>query len=781
MTRTVAKESSILAGTSRLLKVVRWQIQEDYQKDLFLLVVFGVSAFYYAALTTFTPLDPSWISASFPRIAVNNIAGQVGANISALALAVLGVAAYILPLPGMLAATLMVTKVDLMQSKARYFGWLILTLATATLASLHLQPIVFDEYPMPSGGMIGSFLASALENNLGRLGSKIFYVTAAAMALILITKAAVLSSALGSILGFFRKMLKRSKDKIRWFPRPKPAADPISYEPFSLSVTATEAPMPEPIPSQFFQNLAPLDDGFRREPAVTYSQPKPESAPRITVSNLANNYAPPPVSTFKKSDQRTRLNLSKSELDQVSNMIESTLADFGIAGKIIGYQSGPVVTVYEFQPDAGIKQSRIMGLIDDLALCLKVDSIFIHPVKGKRALGIQVPNSKRETVYLGDLLESSAFLEAKSPLTFVMGKSLTGEPVCANLAETPHVLIAGSTGSGKSVGINTLLCSLIMKSSPQDVRMILVDPKMLELSVYEGIPHLLMPVITDPNKANLALRWAVTEMERRYRLMQAVSVRNIEAFNSMWHGADANKRNEIRQLVDDREVSHLPFVVLVIDELADLMLTAPKEIETIIQRLAQKARASGIHLVLATQRPSVDIITGVIKANLPTRIAFQVVAKHDSRTILDQMGADKLLGKGDMLFQRPGVASLERIQGAFVSDDEVVSLVSQIKAREKSAYDSKLISWIEDEATKQSDDSTLAADLPADDDPKWDEAITIAQSQGAISASFLQRQLKIGYNRAARIVEAMEKQGLVDRADGAKPRRWLGPRAAADI
>jgi S-DNA-T family DNA segregation ATPase FtsK/SpoIIIE len=469
-----------------------------------------------------------------------------------------------------------------------------------------------------------------------------------------------------------------------------------------------------------------------------------------------------------------KANLNRSELDQVATLLTVTLADFGVSGTIVGHQTGPVVTVFEFQPDAGIKQSKVLGLIDDLALALRVDSIFIHPVKGKRALGIQVPNSKREMVYLGDLLESRAYQDPTSPLTFVMGKSLSGDPVCANLAEMPHALIAGSTGSGKSVGINVLLCSLIMRSSPKDVRMILVDPKMLELSVYEGIPHLLMPVITDPNKASLALKWAVNEMERRYRIMQGVSVRNIEAFNSLWRNASKEKREEIQRNTEEEELGHLPYVVLVIDELADLMLTAPKEIESVIQRLAQKARASGIHLVLATQRPSVDIITGVIKANLPSRIAFQVVSKHDSRTILDQMGADKLLGKGDMLFQKPGVAALERIQGAFVNDEEVVSMVAQVKQRDTASYDKKVISWIEEESARNTEDGSDAIQGAVDDDPKWDEAIAIAQSQGAISASYLQRQLKIGYNRAARIVEAMERQGLIDRADGVKPRRWLG-------
>ncbi|MDB2447497.1 DNA translocase FtsK, partial [bacterium] len=490
------------------------------------------------------------------------------------------------------------------------------------------------------------------------------------------------------------------------------------------------------------------------------------------------DYKFPSTSIFKSSSSEGVTSISEHEMRDVGELLTKTLLDFGVTGKIIGYQPGPVVTVYEFQPDAGIKQSKIIGLIDDIALSLKVDSILIQPVKGKRALGVQVPNSNRQVVFFGDVVTSPKFNEAPSPLTFAMGKALDGQPVLTDLTGMPHLLVAGATGSGKSVGINSLICSVVMKASPAEVRMILVDPKMLELSVYEGIPHLLMPVITEAAKASLALRWAVNEMERRYKIMQTVQVRNIQAFNAFWKKQTEESKAGIRDKLGDQEIDHLPFILLVIDELADLMLTAPKEVESVIQRLAQKARASGIHMVLATQRPSVDIITGVIKANLPSRIAFQVVSKHDSRTILDQMGADKLLGKGDMLFQKPGISKIDRIQGAFVSDEEVVDLVNQIKLDHPASYNEDLIDWIDNEASKQ-DVAAQGGGIEFDDDPKWDDAITIAQRNGQISASFLQRQLKIGYNRAARIVEAMESQGLVDKSSGSKPRKWIGPQETA--
>jgi S-DNA-T family DNA segregation ATPase FtsK/SpoIIIE len=389
-----------------------------------------------------------------------------------------------------------------------------------------------------------------------------------------------------------------------------------------------------------------------------------------------------------------------------------------------------------------------------------------------------VPNTRRDTVYLGDIINSDSFQGSPSPLVFAMGKSLSGQPVCADLTSMPHLLMAGATGAGKSVAINSLICSVVMKSSPADVRMILVDPKMLELSVYEGIPHLLMPVITEPDRASHALKWAAAEMERRYKLMQFASVRNIAGFNQFLSQANPARLEELRIASGGSTIERLPYILLVIDELADLMLTAPKDVESSIQRLAQKARASGIHMVLATQRPSVDIITGVIKANLPCRLSFQVVSKHDSRTILDQVGAEKLLGRGDMLFQRPGSGRLERIQGALVGDEEVLGLVATLKASGTVAYDDSIMNWIDEELQRErAGEHDGAHGFDSEEDPKYSEAMQIAQSHGVVSASFLQRHLKIGYNRAARIVEHMERCGLVAKADGAKPRRWLGPSA----
>lgn len=411
------------------------------------------------------------------------------------------------------------------------------------------------------------------------------------------------------------------------------------------------------------------------------------------IAGLAKNRTPRPqkinpvepkekiakIKIFSKSVENNKEEVN-TEYKETADLIQKTLAEFKIMGKILGWHSTPVVTIYEFQPQPGIKQSQITSLANDLALALKVNSIFILPVAGQKALGIQVPNTHRHTVRLGDILQSDRFRTSKSKLTFALGKGAEGEPVCYDLQSMPHLLIAGSTGSGKSVAINSLLCSILSRAAPDEVKLILVDPKMLELSVYDGIPHLLRPVITDVPAVREALSWVIDEMQRRYELLKQLDVRNIDGFRQKWERLSYGEKSKLRQMGKiPADLNHLPSIVFVIDELADLMLNAPREIESSIQRIAQKARASGIHLVLATQRPSVDIITGVIKSNLPCRIAFRVASRHDSRTIMDIMGAEKLLGKGDMLFQYPGNVRPQRIQGTLVTDEEVQNLVSHLK------------------------------------------------------------------------------------------------------
>lgn len=728
--------------------------------DLSLVTLIGFSLFLALSLLTFNPSDTTYFAASWPPArAPQNMGGSAGANLAAFLFFFTGYASFIIPAAIMTAAVQ-----GKILSPARSAGFVVLIIVSSAGLSLSRGEIDWRGFPLPAGGLTGQFVSTRASALLGRGGSLL------AIGLLI----------LASLILVFEKPLLRIGRQIlgaRLKSNSLGTTDATSNhggEPFSNIPETVEEFRPARLEFHEDSHIEPVDEiPSSGEDDDTIDSPRPISAP-VT-------YNIPPAEIFQSAarNRDSAANVpSQKDIEQTANLLIKTFNDFGVSGKVIGFQPGPVVTVFEFQPDAGVKQSRVLGLIDDLALSLKVDSIFINPVPGKRALGVQVPNTRRETVYLGDIINSDSFQGSPSPLVFAMGKSLSGQPVCADLTSMPHLLMAGATGAGKSVAINSLICSVVMKSSPADVRMILVDPKMLELSVYEGIPHLLMPVITEPDRASHALKWAAAEMERRYKLMQFASVRNIAGFNQFLSQANPARLEELRIASGGSTIERLPYILLVIDELADLMLTAPKDVESSIQRLAQKARASGIHMVLATQRPSVDIITGVIKANLPCRLSFQVVSKHDSRTILDQVGAEKLLGRGDMLFQRPGSGRLERIQGALVGDEEVLGLVATLKASGTVAYDDSIMNWIDEELQRErAGEHDGAHGFDSEEDPKYSEAMQIAQSHGVVSASFLQRHLKIGYNRAARIVEHMERCGLVAKADGAKPRRWLGPSA----
>jgi S-DNA-T family DNA segregation ATPase FtsK/SpoIIIE len=467
-------------------------------------------------------------------------------------------------------------------------------------------------------------------------------------------------------------------------------------------------------------------------------------------------------------------------LEFTSRLIERKLADFNVEAKVLTAHPGPVVTRYEIEPAVGVKGSQIVGLAKDLARALSLVSIrVVETVPGKSCMALELPNPKRQIVRLSEIIGSQAYHGMHSPLSMAMGKDIGGQPVVVDLAKMPHLLVAGTTGSGKSVGVNAMILSLVYKSEPKDVRMIMVDPKMLELSIYEGIPHLLAPVVTDMTKAANALNWCVGEMERRYKLMSALGVRNLSGFNAKIN--EAKKAGEHIpnpfSLTADTEIGPeplepMPYIVVVIDELADLMMVVGKKIEELIARLAQKARASGIHLILATQRPSVDVITGLIKANIPTRIAFQVSSKIDSRTILDQMGAEALLGQGDMLFLAPGTGLPIRVHGAFVADEEVHHVVDHLKKVGPPDY---VEGVLDGPATDDGDIGVGDAGGDAESDPMYDQAVEVVLKTRRPSISLVQRNLRIGYNRAARLIEAMEKAGLVTPMNGAGGREVIAP------
>lgn len=478
--------------------------------------------------------------------------------------------------------------------------------------------------------------------------------------------------------------------------------------------------------------------------------------------------------------------LSDEALEQNARMLEGVLDDFGVKGQILKVRPGPVVTLYELEPAPGIKSSRVISLADDIARSMSAISARVAVVQGRNAIGIELPNAKRETVYLREMLGSEAFEKTNLNLAIALGKNIGGEPVFADLARMPHLLIAGTTGSGKSVGINTMILSLLYRLPPERCKLIMIDPKMLELSVYEGIPHLLAPVVTDPRKAVVALKWAVREMEERYRKMSKVGVRNIDGYNARMKQA-AQKGEALHRTVqtgfdpetgeplfekEAMDLSPMPYIVVIIDEMADLMMVAGKDIEGAVQRLAQMARAAGIHVVMATQRPSVDVITGTIKANFPTRISFQVTSKIDSRTILGEQGAEQLLGQGDMLYMAGG-GRISRLHGPFVADDEVEKIVAHLKEQGDPQYVEAVTEEPEDGAFGEG--GGMGGEGGGSGDDLYDQAVQVVLRDKKVSTSYVQRRLQIGYNKAASLIERMEREGLISAANATGKREILVP------
>ena len=484
----------------------------------------------------------------------------------------------------------------------------------------------------------------------------------------------------------------------------------------------------------------------------------------------------PPLAMLAEPKKNPQNRISEDALEQNARLLEGVLEDFGVKGEIVNVRPGPVVTLYELEPAPGIKSSRVIGLADDIARSMSAISARVAVVQGRNAIGIELPNQRRETVFLRELLAAQDFEGSKHRLAIALGKTIGGEPVIVDLAKMPHLLVAGTTGSGKSVAINTMVMSLLYRLKPEKCRLIMVDPKMLELSVYDGIPHLLTPVVTDPKKAVVALKWAVREMEERYKKMSKVGVRNIDGFNARVAEAAAKGETITRtvQTGFDREtgeavyeqeemdLSELPYIVVVVDEMADLMMVAGKDIEGAIQRLAQMARAAGIHLIMATQRPSVDVITGTIKANFPTRISFQVTSKIDSRTILGEQGAEQLLGQGDMLYMAGG-GRISRVHGPFVSDAEVEKIVAHLKLQGQPEY---LSAITEEDEGGGDEDEAAPAGAPGSMDAEeagdyYDRAVNIVLRDRRVSTSYIQRRLSVGYNKAASLIERMEKEGVI--------------------
>jgi len=520
----------------------------------------------------------------------------------------------------------------------------------------------------------------------------------------------------------------------------------------------------------------------QKKPKVTLKERLKRKKKREEKRSDRANFALPPLDLLSRSEGNGRTQVKDDELLKNCKLLEKALLDFKIGGKIVEVQPGPVITLYEFEPAPGVKVQRIITLADDLALALKVASVRVYaPVPGKGTVGIEVPNQNREVVWLRDILDCEQCASTEFPLLLALGKDTFGDPYVADLAKMPHLLIAGATGTGKSVSINSLILSLLYRCTPEQLRLIMIDPKMLELSVYEKIPHLKAPVVTNPKRARGVLWWAVEEMERRYKLMMDLGVRNLDGYNQLIDADGLQAPTRKRTEDDPREfvgevLTKLPHIVVIVDEFADLMLTVGREVEELITRLAQKARAAGIHIILATQRPSVNVITGLIKANFPSRISFKVASRIDSRTVLDGSGAERLLGHGDMLFVSSGAGRPKRLHGAFVSDNEVHQVVKWWRSQGAPDYDPQIEEMIQKLDENDGAGGAGSPDAEFDFDPLYDQALNVVVEKGQASTSMIQRVFRIGYNRAARILEMMEREGVVGPADGAKPRQILAPR-----
>ena len=690
------------------------------------------------SLLSHTSGDPSLFSSS--RSPVQNLAGRVGANLSEALFQMIGAAAYLVPAFAAIAAWNGLVRKRSLWTWGEVAGAGLLVVSTATLAALYLP--AGEIY---GGGAAGDAAEGVLLDAFGWWGTLIVVVAAAALAVLVYTPFS-LRDAVSRVVDRASALRERAaglfvvrRERAR---RKQAAPAPRRAETPSAPPRIVDAPEPT-VARERQQALA-----FMRG-SGSYQLPP--------LSLLAD-----PVAPAKK--------VGRDELVMNSRLLEKKLFDFDVDGTVTAVHPGPVITMFEVELVPGLKVSKVLNLADDLALAMKAPSVrIVSPLLGKSAIGIEIPNQVREPVALKDILSTPEFLDAPSKLPLALGKDIFGRPVVADLAAMPHLLVAGATGSGKSVALNTMILSLLCSATPRDVRMLMIDPKMLELSAYDTIPHLLMPVVTQPKDAAVALVKVVAEMQRRYRLLAEAGVRNIEGYNKQVGPSKAPAPPaEKGGGADEAAPAPLPYIVVVIDELADLMLVAAREVEDSIMRLAQMARAAGIHLILATQRPSVDVLTGVIKANFPARISFQVSSKTDSRTILDANGAEQLLGRGDMLYLAPGTGRITRIHGAYVSEVEIAATVGFIKSQAQAAYE-----WVLEEVD--------ATGMRGGEDPERDDlygkAIDLVATTGQASASFIQRRLRVGYPRAARMIEMMEEDQIVGPASGGKPREVLVRRA----
>jgi S-DNA-T family DNA segregation ATPase FtsK/SpoIIIE len=741
-------------------------LREHIKKEIAGLLWMAGGLFLLLSLISFNNGDPSFNNNLAPE-QIQNFCGRVGAYVADLFFQVIGLPALMIPFACLLFAWRLLKFRDLHPRFYKIFAFAVMLISIAGLIALKIEKVVlFGQVLNQAGGFVGFVLASTLKGWFNLTGAVIFLLVFFSVSTILVARFSMVLFLEGLLarLGDFlerRREARKARRELKAAGKAKQEKAPVIRAP--QPATRTAAPAAKGKKSSKKEEQAQEAFDFL-EPTGTYHQPS--------------------LTLLDHDGEGTRP-VDKEALMMNARLLEKKLLDFNVEGDVSEVKPGPVVTMYEFAPAPGVKVNKIAGLADDLSMALKALSIrIVAPIPGRGVVGIEIPNRDREMVYLKEIFDTPEFQKTGGRLPLALGKDIFGNTVISDLARMPHLLVAGATGTGKSVSINAMILSLLYRADPRDVRLIMVDPKMLELSMYEGIPHLLLPVVTNPKKATLALNWAVREMERRYKLMSDKGVRNIDGYNRKLAKEEKEKAEGRRkgvlndaatQMMEDElpeiepvegeilEHGHLPYIVVIVDELADLMMVAGREIEEAIARLAQMARAAGIHLILATQRPSVDVITGLIKANFPTRVSFKVFSRTDSRTILDQMGAEALLGNGDMLFLPPGTGAVQRVHGAFVSEIEVQRVVDFLKKQGSPEYDKTIL-----EAPSAAESGTDGDD---EYDEKWDEALAIIAETRQASISMLQRRLRLGYNRAARMIEKMEAEGIVAPSDGtSRPR-----------
>jgi len=717
---------------------------EPIRKEIRGIIFFLIAIILGVALFSYHPGDALFweIRGTMPK--AENLFGTVGAHLSGIIFRAIGFSSFWLVLLFLVMAFVSFREQAILSPIKATVASLLMVFSFSGILGLQLQErIVYREGDVLAGGLVGFTISTFMEGFLNSFGAFLLLTAVFIVSLMVCTRISfgwLISKIAFWISGVIRRLRERMmKNKERR--RKKKAREKMIAR-----------------------------ESKRRKRKVNIVEPKKEPLKKtaqesFSFMNVVGEFKLPSLDLLDPPPEQVGIEIQRESLEMNARRLERKLADFGVEGEVVEILPGPVITMYELKPAPGVKISKVAGLSDDLALALRAPSVrIVAPLPGKAAIGLEIPNNKRNPVYLNEILSSPDFKNTKSKLAIALGKDITGAPFITDLAKMPHLLVAGATGTGKSVSLNAMIIAILFKASPEMVRLLIIDPKRIELSLYKDIPHLLHPVVTQPKEATKALHWAVAEMERRYVLLSDKGVRNIETYNRKILKENPKAGSEGSEETEKT----LPYIILVIDELADLMMASSRNVEEAITRLAQMARAAGIHLIIATQRPSVDVLTGIIKANFPARVSFQVSSKFDSRTILDTNGAEHLLGDGDMLFLPPGVARMTRIHGAYISEEEVKRVVEFLKVQMKPDYDSSILTQIAQDEEMEQEEAAL--------DEKYDQAVELVEKSGQASISMVQRKLRVGYNRAARMIETMEREGIVGPSDGVRPREVIGRR-----